>query len=37
MPIAISLVSRPYYENELIALGSLFQKQTDWHRKRPAV
>jgi aspartyl-tRNA(Asn)/glutamyl-tRNA(Gln) amidotransferase subunit A len=37
MPIAISLVSRPFYENELIALGSLFQKQTDWHRKRPPV
>jgi len=37
MPIAISLVGRPYYENELIGLGSVFQKQTDWHRKRPPV
>ena len=37
MPIAISLVGRPLYENQLIALGTLFQKQTDWHRKRPPV
>jgi Asp-tRNA(Asn)/Glu-tRNA(Gln) amidotransferase A subunit family amidase len=37
MPVAISLVGRPFTENHLIGLGSLFQKQTDWHRKRPPV
>jgi aspartyl-tRNA(Asn)/glutamyl-tRNA(Gln) amidotransferase subunit A len=35
LPVAISLVGRPFYENQLIALGSMFQKQTDWHRRRP--
>lgn len=35
MPIAISLVGRPHYENQLIGLGRLFQNQTDWHRRRP--
>jgi aspartyl-tRNA(Asn)/glutamyl-tRNA(Gln) amidotransferase subunit A len=37
MPVAISLVSRPFNENQLLGLGNLFQKQTDWHRKRPTV
>jgi aspartyl-tRNA(Asn)/glutamyl-tRNA(Gln) amidotransferase subunit A len=35
LPLAISLVGRPFYENQLIAIGNLFQKQTDWHRRRP--
>lgn len=37
MPIAISLVARPFTENQLIALGKLFQSQTDWHRQRPPI
>jgi len=37
LPIAISLVGRPFSENQLIALGKTFQAQTDWHRKRPPV
>ncbi len=37
MPIAISLVGRPWYENQLIAIGRLFQSQTDWHRRKPPV
>lgn len=37
MPIAISLVGRPFYENQLIAIGRAFQGQTDWHRRRPPV
>lgn len=37
MPIAISLVGRPWYENQLIAMGHAFQSQTDWHRRRPPV
>jgi aspartyl-tRNA(Asn)/glutamyl-tRNA(Gln) amidotransferase subunit A len=37
LPVAISLVGRPFYENQLIAIGVAFQKQTDWHRRRPPV
>jgi aspartyl-tRNA(Asn)/glutamyl-tRNA(Gln) amidotransferase subunit A len=37
MPIAISFVARPWYENQLIALGRLFQTQTSWHREHPTV
>jgi len=35
MPVAISLVSRPFTENLILSLGLHFQKATDWHRKRP--
>jgi Asp-tRNA(Asn)/Glu-tRNA(Gln) amidotransferase A subunit family amidase len=35
MPIAISLVGRPFSENLLLALGKAFQAKTDWHRRRP--
>lgn len=37
LPVAISLVGRPFSENQLIALGALYQSQTDWHRKHPPV
>jgi aspartyl-tRNA(Asn)/glutamyl-tRNA(Gln) amidotransferase subunit A len=37
LPIAISFVGRPFYENQLIAIGTAFQSHTDWHRKRPPV
>jgi aspartyl-tRNA(Asn)/glutamyl-tRNA(Gln) amidotransferase subunit A len=37
LPIAISVVGRPFYENQLIAIGKTFQSHTDWHRKRPPV
>jgi aspartyl-tRNA(Asn)/glutamyl-tRNA(Gln) amidotransferase subunit A len=37
MPVAISLVSRPFWENQLVALGKMFQSQTDWHKRRPPV
>ena len=37
MPIAISLVGRPFSENLLLALGHAYQGQTDWHRRRPPV
>jgi aspartyl-tRNA(Asn)/glutamyl-tRNA(Gln) amidotransferase subunit A len=37
LPVAISLLGRPFYENQLIGIGNLFQKQTDWHRRRPPV
>jgi aspartyl-tRNA(Asn)/glutamyl-tRNA(Gln) amidotransferase subunit A len=37
MPVGVSFIGRPFYENQLIAIGNLFQKQTDWHRRRPPV
>ncbi|MEP7353718.1 MAG: amidase [Acidobacteriota bacterium] len=37
LPVAISVVGRPFYENQLIGIGSLFQQQTDWHKRRPPV
>jgi aspartyl-tRNA(Asn)/glutamyl-tRNA(Gln) amidotransferase subunit A len=37
MPIAISLVGRPFSENLLLAIGKAFQSKTDWHRRRPPV
>lgn len=37
MPIAISLVGRPFSENTLLTIGRAFQKATDWHRRRPPV
>jgi len=35
LPIGISLVARPFYENQLVAVGAAFQSQTDWHRRKP--
>jgi aspartyl-tRNA(Asn)/glutamyl-tRNA(Gln) amidotransferase subunit A len=37
LPVALSLVSRPFNENTLIAYGREYQKQTDWHTRRPKV
>ena len=37
LPVAISLVGRAFYENQLVQIGNLYQKQTDWHRRRPPV
>jgi len=37
LPIAISVVGRPFYENQLVAIGKAFQSHTDWHRRRPPV
>jgi aspartyl-tRNA(Asn)/glutamyl-tRNA(Gln) amidotransferase subunit A len=37
LPIAISVVGRPWTENQLIGLARAFQTVTDWHRKRPPV
>ncbi|MGI8742798.1 MAG: amidase [Bryobacteraceae bacterium] len=37
MPIAISLVGRPFSENTLLTIGREFQKATDWHKRRPPV
>jgi aspartyl-tRNA(Asn)/glutamyl-tRNA(Gln) amidotransferase subunit A len=37
LPIAISLVGRPFAENQILSTGSAFQSQTDWHRRNPPV
>jgi aspartyl-tRNA(Asn)/glutamyl-tRNA(Gln) amidotransferase subunit A len=37
LPVGISLVARPFREQELIAAGKAFQSRTDWHRRRPPV
>jgi aspartyl-tRNA(Asn)/glutamyl-tRNA(Gln) amidotransferase subunit A len=37
LPLALSLVGRPFYENTLLAIGREFQRRTDWHRRRPPV
>ena len=35
LPVGISLVSRAFQENLLLAVGKQFQAQTDWHKRRP--
>jgi aspartyl-tRNA(Asn)/glutamyl-tRNA(Gln) amidotransferase subunit A len=37
MPIAISLVGRPFSENLLLTIGREFQKKTEWHLRHPSV
>ncbi len=35
LPVAVSLVGRPYSENTLLAYGREYQNRTDWHKRRP--
>jgi aspartyl-tRNA(Asn)/glutamyl-tRNA(Gln) amidotransferase subunit A len=37
LPVGISLVGRPWFENHLIGVGRAFQAQTDWHKRKPPV
>jgi aspartyl-tRNA(Asn)/glutamyl-tRNA(Gln) amidotransferase subunit A len=37
LPVAISLVARPFYDNVLIAAGHAFQGRTDWHKQHPTL
>ena len=37
LPVGISLVGRPFYENQLLSIGAAYQSQTDWHRRKPPV
>lgn len=35
VPVGISLIGRPFFENQLVALGRAFQANTDWHKRKP--
>jgi aspartyl-tRNA(Asn)/glutamyl-tRNA(Gln) amidotransferase subunit A len=35
LPIALQVVGRPWDEARILALGRLYQENTDWHRRRP--
>jgi aspartyl-tRNA(Asn)/glutamyl-tRNA(Gln) amidotransferase subunit A len=37
LPVGISLIGRPWFENYLIGVGRAFQAQTDWHKRKPPV
>jgi len=37
LPLGISLIGRPWFENHLIGVGRTFQAQTDWHKRKPPV
>jgi aspartyl-tRNA(Asn)/glutamyl-tRNA(Gln) amidotransferase subunit A len=37
LPIALQLVSRPFTENLILAMGMAFQRTTNFHRERPKV
>ncbi|MBE0658602.1 MAG: amidase [Bryobacteraceae bacterium] len=37
LPVAFSLVSRPFTENVILSIGVEYQRLTDWHRRRPAM
>ncbi len=35
LPIGMQLVGRPFDEGRLLNLAHLYQRETDWHRRRP--
>ena len=37
LPVGLSLVSRPFTENQLVAAGMQFQASTNWHLQRPTL
>lgn len=37
LPVAISIIGRPFFDNHVLGVGRVFQAQTDWHRRRPPV
>ena len=37
LPLGISVASRPFMENLILAIGQRYQERTDWHKRRPKV
>ena len=37
LPVAVQLIGAPFTEPTLIRIGRAFQKNTDWHLRRPAL
>lgn len=37
LPVGIQLITRPFNENRILALGAAFQRETDWHLRRPPI
>jgi aspartyl-tRNA(Asn)/glutamyl-tRNA(Gln) amidotransferase subunit A len=35
LPVGLQFVTRPFNENRILALGVAYQRETDWHRRRP--
>lgn len=35
MPLAMSVVSRPFQDNLVLTVGTRFQERSDWHKRRP--
>jgi aspartyl-tRNA(Asn)/glutamyl-tRNA(Gln) amidotransferase subunit A len=37
LPLGLHLVGRPFEDSVVVAIGREFQRETDWHRRRPPV
>jgi aspartyl-tRNA(Asn)/glutamyl-tRNA(Gln) amidotransferase subunit A len=37
LPLGISLIGRPWFDNHVIGVGRAFQEKTDWHKRRPSL
>ncbi len=35
LPVGLQLASRPFRENDLLAVATEYQNRTDWHKRRP--
>ncbi len=37
LPLSLSITGNPFDENTLLHIGMIYQRETDWHRRRPPV
>jgi Asp-tRNA(Asn)/Glu-tRNA(Gln) amidotransferase A subunit family amidase len=35
LPLGLSVTGNLFSENTLLQIGMIFQRETDWHRRRP--